>query len=135
MYIENTLSYCDNGGEQRARRARFLILMQPPSEWIDGKYHSGADKPIKAIVRKVALRQFGHFMMGVARAFGQSITISGAYGSDGLPCNVPEAIYERGLELPSALVELWNNGGGWNSCGSEATAMRKWALENIAMLT
>jgi hypothetical protein len=124
MYIEPTRSYYDHG-EQRAARALFLLLIQP----------DGGNAPIKAIVRNVALQQFGNFMMGRARAYGHSITVSGSYGGDGLPCSVPQAVYDRArLTLPTELVEAWNKGGGWNSAGSEAQAMRQWAIENLTEL-
>jgi len=90
--------------------------------------------PIRAIVRHTSLSQLGQFMMGFARVHGERITLSGSYGSDGLPSNVSDAVYERGLELPQELREAWNNGGGWNSAGSEASAMRTWALKNLAEL-
>lgn len=68
---------------------------------------------------------------GTARVKGHTITLSGAYGSDGLPCMVLDAVYEAGIELPSVLVELWNKGEGWNSAGNEAPAMRAWALKTF----
>ncbi len=121
-----------NGGyykstDQHARRAEFLILMQPDT--LDG--HRA---PIRAIVRSVALRQCGHWMMGSARVAGERIPISGAYGADGLPCSVPMVLYLRGIEIPPELHAAWNSGGGWNSAGSEASAMREWALANIKLL-
>jgi hypothetical protein len=127
MYIEQTRSYYDHG-EQRAARALFLLLIQPPG----GK---GCDSPIKAIVRNVALHQTGNFMMGRARAYGHSITVSGSYGGDGLPCSVPQAVYDRAsVVLPDYLYQAWNKGEGWNSAGSEAPAMRAWARANLAEL-
>ena len=92
------------------------------------------DWPIRAIVRRVSLHQCGHFMMGTARAKGHSITLSGAYGSDGLPRLVLDEVYELGLELPAELREMWNKGGGWNGAGSEAPAMRRWAIDHLAEL-
>jgi hypothetical protein len=74
-------------------------------------------------------------MMGIARIYGQSVTVSGSYGGDGLPCRVSQEIYDRArVELPDRLYKLWANGGGWNSAGSEAEEMRKWALENLPAL-
>jgi hypothetical protein len=92
------------------------------------------DYPIRAIVRHTSFSQCGQFMMGFARVHGHSITLSGSYGADGLICSVPDAAYPLGLELPANLREAWNKGGGWNSAGSEAPAMRKWALANLAAL-
>jgi hypothetical protein len=70
-------------------------------------------------------------MMGEARAFGHRIPISGAYGADGLVREVPQHIYDKAVPVPQDLVYAWNNGGGWNSCGSEAPAMREWAVKTF----
>ena len=128
MYIENTLSGYNSHGEQISRRANFLLLISP-------KTYERRNEPIKAIVRKVALSQFGHWMMGKARIYGYSVTVSGSYGGDGLICDVPDEVYDRAsMVLPRALWDAWNKGGGHNSCGSEAPAMRKWANENLVQL-
>jgi hypothetical protein len=87
--------------------------------------------PIRAIVRYTRLRQFGHFMMGFARVNGHRLTLSGSYGSDGLPMSVPDVVYNLGTELPQDLYDAWNKGGGWNSAGSEAPSMRQWALKTF----
>lgn len=123
MYIEPTRRYY-KGGAQCIARARFLLLVQP-----EGYEHR--KDPIRALVRKVALHQCGHWMMGTARAFGHSITISGSYGGDGLPRTVPLEVYKRAVEVPPELIEAWDKGGGWNSCGTEAPLMQKWALETF----
>jgi hypothetical protein len=121
VYIEPTRTGYD-GTEQVARRARFLILVQP---------ESNGPLKLRAFVRKVALRQCGHFMMGRARIFGRTYVISGAYGSDGLPLTVPDEVYNHAVPVPAELQEAWNQGGGWNSAGSEAPAIRAWALETF----
>jgi hypothetical protein len=108
------------------KKKLFLLMVQP-------KYQT--NYPIKLCVRRVVLRQFGHFMMGNARIYGHVVTVSGAYGSDGLPMNVPKEVYDKlSVILPDELYAMWNKGGGWNSCGSEASAMRKWALGCLASL-
>ncbi|MCR4330233.1 MAG: hypothetical protein NUV65_06850 [Candidatus Roizmanbacteria bacterium] len=128
MYVKPTRSYYTSDGEQHSARGLFLILIQPAS-W------ERRNEPIKALIRKVALRQFGHFMMGTARVYGESICISGAYGGNGLTVDVPDSVYNRAsVVLPDDLREQWNKGGGWNSSGSEAPAMREWALKNIIAL-
>ncbi len=123
MYIEQPTSFY-RGTEQCAGRARFLILVQDKSQPL-------GPNNMRAIVRKVALRQCGHWMMGCARIGGKTITISGSYGSDGLPVTVDTEIYNRGIDLPQDLYNAWSKGGGHNSAGSEAVAMRKWAQENF----
>jgi hypothetical protein len=72
--------------------------------------------------------------MGSVRAFGHRIGISGAYGEDGLPCLVPAEVFARAVPIPLELREAWNHGGGHNSAGSEALAMRAWALANLRTL-
>jgi hypothetical protein len=83
--------------------------------------------PLRAIVRYVRMRQMGHWMMGSAKVGQHRITLSGSYGSDGLPCSVPDDVYDAGVELPAELYQAWANGGGWNSAGSESDQMRAWA--------
>jgi hypothetical protein len=116
----------------------FLILIQPKADyqWVDGHYIDvNGNAPIKAIVRYTSMGQFGNWMMGSARVHGEKIILSGSYGGDGLPCSVLKGIYDSwGIVLPDELRAAWNMGGGWNGAGSEASAMRKWALENLAEL-
>lgn len=119
MYIDSSGGvYYNSAGEQCARRARFLLLVQ---------LEAGGE--IRGIVRKVALRQLGHWMMGRARVRGESLTISGSYGHDGLPMTVGENVFAAGVKLPDDLREAWSKGGGWNGAGSEAPAMRAWARQ------
>ena len=128
MFIKPTRSYYTYDGSQHASRQWFLILLQPP-------LFTEEKLPIRAVVRKVALSQLGHFMMGIARIKGHSIVCSGSYGGDGLPKICPTMeIYNTGIVLPDDLVKAWNTGGGWNSAGSEASAMRQWAIANFAQL-
>jgi hypothetical protein len=129
MYISRDVRTYYEGTSQCTTRGLFLLLIQPK-----GGIES-ANKPIKALVRKVAMKQLGHFMMGYARIYGQSIVVSGSYGGDGLTCSVPLEIYEKAqVTIPQDLYDAWNHGGGHNSCGSEAPLMRKWALENLESL-
>lgn len=124
MYIESTQTYY-HYTEQRVGRAMFLILIQSDERKI------GPDN-LKAIVRKVALRQLGQFMMGSAQIGNIRYTISGSYGSDGLPLTVEEKTFQRyGIPVPRELYDAWNKGGGWNGAGNEATQMRQWALRHL----
>lgn len=89
------------------------------------------DRVLYACVRHVSLRQCGHFMMGSARIAGQSITVSGSYGSDGLPGDyetLTPAARAKLCQLPADLTDTFWRGGGHNSAGNEAPAMQKWAL-------
>ena len=128
MYLKPTRTYYQ-GTEQRAARGPFLILCQP-----DTREPFDCITQTRAIVRQVALAQLGHWMMGTARAFGQSLTISGSYGSDGLLKTVPPEVYARAVPVPPELMEKWNKGGGWNSAGGEAADMRQWANANLETL-
>lgn len=128
MYIYPTQRYYV-GAEQYTRRQWFLLIIQPRT------YERKAE-PFKAIVRKVALRQLGHWMVGTARIYNHSIGVSGSYGGDGFPRHVPDEVYDRAqVLLPDYLVKAWREGGGWTSAGSEAQAMREWAITNLEILT
>jgi hypothetical protein len=70
----------------------------------------------------------------VARVHGHTLTLSGSYGADGLPDTVCDEVFEHGVEIPQALRDAWANGGGWNGSGSEASAMREWALADLKEL-
>jgi hypothetical protein len=123
MFITNRNAGWTRRGDQFAS-GRFLILMQPDTS-------DGHKSPLRGIVRFTSLHQFGHFMMGRARIGAHRITLSGSYGNDGLPCSVPQAVYDRGTIVPTELVEAWNTGGGWNGVGTEAEVMRQWAKDNF----
>lgn len=88
-------------------------------------------RKLYACVRHVSLRQMGHWMMGAARIAGQSVTVSGSYGSDGLPMDYEDltpAAQAKLVELPPDLADKFWAGGGHNEAGNEAFAMRDWAL-------
>lgn len=120
MYIVHTQRYCTATGIQGVLRAPFLLLLRKPD-----------DPALYACVRRVALRQFGHWMMGSANINGHWHTVSGAYGSDGLPMDV-DKLPRDAVQVPPELHEAWNKGGGWNSAGSEAPAMREWAMKTFS---
>lgn len=110
--------------EEQFCEGKFLLFLE-------NKDDNSACQPIRCLVRHTTLKQFGHWMMGKVRIKNKSFTISGAYGSDGLPKHVPEEIYNLGIPLPQELYDLWNKGGGWNSCGSEANEISKWAKQTF----
>lgn len=129
MYIGKPRTFYDRDGSQRTSSSKFLIILQ------HGDKPLGPDN-FRAIVRKVALSQLGHWMMGTARIKGHSISLSGSYGGDGLPVTTEiDEVYEAAIPVPLELYKAWSAGGGHNSCGSEAGAMRDWALKNIKELT
>lgn len=128
MFIENCRSWVSPDGAQHAQ-GLFLIFMHPDMEGLEGFKH-----PMKALVRHTRMVQCGHYIMGSIRVGGLKLTVSGSYGSDGLPKNVPQEVYDLGLEVPSELFEAWNKGGGWNGAGAEAPLVRAWAIENLDRL-
>ena len=123
MYIRPSFSYY-RGAEQCTPRGLFLLLLQPERATIG---ETCARDNIYACVRKVALRQCGAWLMGRVNLGGQWHGVSGAYGHDGLPMTV-KALPRDAVPLPAELYDAWNKGGGWNSAGNEAPAMRAWAL-------
>ncbi len=126
MYVKADGRTYYKGTEQRCSRGLFLILLQSMSD---------SEAPIKAVLRKVALRQCGPWMIGKAKIFGYVAKISGAYGSDGHPVTVPSEIYRQALLIPPSLIKMWQDGGGWNGPGSEAEMMREWALAHEETLS
>lgn len=117
MYIVPTKRYYTATGNQQTKRAPFLLLLQKPD-----------DPSIYACVRRVALKQCGHWMMGDACINDQRYTVSGAYGDDGSPMNI-DVLPKDAVQVPPELHEAWSKGGGWNSAGDEEPAMREWALK------
>lgn len=126
MYLSANRTYY-RGGDQCASRAPFLLLIQPKQATI-GETCAAANT--YAIVRKVALHQIGHWMMGTANIGGRYRSVSGAYGNDGLPMDV-DTLPADAVPLPQALYDAWATGGGHNGAGSEGKAMREWARETF----
>lgn len=124
MYIKGSHRGYDRDGSQVVRRAQFLLLLQ-----VRDATCCSAENTY-ACVRKVALRQLGHFMMGRVNLGGKWYSVSGSYGSDGLPMTV-DKLPKDAKPLPRNLYDAWNKGGGWNGAGTEAPLMRDWALQNL----
>lgn len=120
----------------RAKDA-FLAVFSGTETYPEPHPETGQLPILYAVVRSVTLSQCGHWMMGSLQLAGEAVTVSGAYGSDGLPGDLDklsEAQQRLLVEVPFDLaVEFWS-GGGWNSAGKEAPAMRKWAQEHIRQL-
>lgn len=92
--------------------------------------------PIRALVRYVSMHQCGHFMMGrvIVREASlgvRTVSLSGAYGGDGLLCDCDESLWGLLAPVPQDLQDQFWGGGGHNSAGNEGPAMRDWALANI----
>lgn len=119
MYPQAIDRYYTRDGQQRCRKAPFLLLVQVP--YCDDIY---------GLVRKVTLKQCGHWVIGRARILGKSYTVSGAYGNDGLTMTV-DVIPPDAKKLPEELRAAWDAGGGWNSAGNEALLLVEWARKEL----
>lgn len=112
-------------------RGSFLLVFDDYDSHERIALDNGRTAPrLYAIVRHVALSQVGHFMMGSAEIADCTVTVSGAYGSDGLPCDMSKLTPKaRALlvQVPDALARIFWAGGGHNTCGNEANAMGRWA--------
>ena len=128
MFLRTTRSGYDASGQQTAS-GWFMVLMQREgTDFADWK-RTSAD--VRVICRYVRLEQCGHWMMGRCKVKGHRFTLSGTYGGDGMPRDVPEEVWKTGVPLPPELYEAWAQGNGWNGAGSEGPAMHKWGLETF----
>jgi hypothetical protein len=126
MYLNGHEGYV--GGDQYAT-GDFLIIFEKPAASI----HERPLRPeLRALVRRVRLRQTGHFMMGSAQIAGKhTVALSGAYGGDGLPCDLKDDqghLWERLHPLPPELQDAFWGGGGHNTVGREWPKLWRWAL-------
>lgn len=126
MFIEDCGSYYE-GNDLATAQARFLILLSQQGKPL------GRDS-LRAVVRRTRLHQCGHFMMGRANLFGHSLTLSGSYGADGLVNDVPPEVFQLAVPVPGGLYDAWSHGGGHNTAGAEAPALRTWAHAHIEEL-
>lgn len=126
MYLGNVERYCDSHGTQFVRKSNYLLFVQTKA----------MDSEIRAVVRKVALKQWGHWMMGTARMFGESITVSGSLGSDGLPQTVSQEIFDRACLIPEEVLQVWKQDTGHNGIEAKThNALSLWAKENLIELS
>lgn len=110
------------------------------------KKWDGDGRKLYAYVCHVSMRQIGHFMMGTARAlqvtkaYGEDrpgpndLVVSGTYGGDGLTCDyedLTEKSRDKLVVVPEELATQFWQGGGHNSAGREAEAMRDWAVKTF----
>jgi hypothetical protein len=147
MFLTNRRSGFDRGGQQVASGLFFIMFSNPD--------RTKGQRELRGCVRFVSMEQLGHFMMGHVRIGGYSLTLSGSYGSDGLPFDLgryfvglvdgeakfadftPEqkaAIWEQLTPLPPELAETYWKSDGHNDAGTAGPALRKWAKENMAAM-
>lgn len=135
MYLERGKygGHYKRSGEQAHSLASFLILMvsdEPGS--VTQQKPLGKRTSIRAVIRKVALHQLGHFMMGSARIGKNKYTLTGTYGDSGLPLSVKYEDWARGVPMPADLEEKFWKGGGHNSAGSEGPDVHAWGESLLA---
>lgn len=137
MYIKNQRCWSTADGQQRASGSFLMLFSREP----------GGE--IRAAVRHVKMKQLGAWMMGLVTLYGVKVSVSGAYGNDGLagdPERKFEAFEGQGPEearavwlkltpLPAELTyKIWTDDTGHNSPGRSGEDVRKWALEHIKAL-
>jgi hypothetical protein len=142
MFIKQTSS--GYKGTEQYCNGEFLIVVQDP--------FSNALRPeLRAVVVFAKMRQLGHFMMASVNLAGASLTLSGTYGSDGLPFSIrrhftgivnekatyadftddqKRALWDQLTPIPQDLQDQFWAGGGHNTCGSEGPAFHKWGKAN-----
>jgi hypothetical protein len=126
VFFKKSKSWMDATGQQSAS-GFFLVLMYPQGR-LEGEPLFDKNK-IRGMPIYTKMTQMGPWMMGQASIKGHKFTLSGSYGGDGLTCDVPRVLWELATPCPPELIEEWTEGGGHNSAGSEAPAMRMWAKE------
>lgn len=134
MFITGEGWYAPDGTQKA--KGKFLMVIEDPNP---GKKRA----ELRACVRTVTLEQLGHWMMGQADLAGQRITLSGSYGSDGLPItlrhkefneDMAKHVWENLVRIPEDLQTAFWEGGGHNCAGAEAPRMKEWALANLKEL-
>ena len=149
MFIRSSRGH----GAQQSARGPFIMVFgneKAPKRIIEGVEYVD----LRVLVRHARLSQTGQFMMGHVDVVIPEprevlgITLSGTYGSDGLPIEVTlmreydlvegEAkprdasakaarLWEKLHPLPDELVVQFWKGGGHNSAGAEGPALHAWA--------
>lgn len=122
MLIRTRLAGYTSGGQQIAS-GDYLALF---------KKISGGE--LFAAVRYVRMEQLGHFMMGLFRIGGQTLSVSGPGGSDGLPIDlVTHPVDMKFLTLvPKDLThDYWMDRTGWNDLGAMTPRFRTWGRETF----
>jgi len=163
MYLNVTSSGYDKDGSQWSRGAfLWVVLPNEPEEVpcldcgqtstapIDGgvkwscqscgiEFYPWFSSPpftlARAFVRHVHMKQCGHWMMGTIKVGKHEQTVSGAYGSDGLPDDADRKVWEAGVPVPESIMEKWaKSESGHNGPGDEYHDVRRWANDNINAL-
>lgn len=148
MYIkgdDHHTYYLSSSGEQHTSRGAYLLLFDDLHfehiEHLEAKFTLGTtrqvrtqypDDPngmIKWAIRKVALTQVGHFMMGSAQLHNHRIYVSGSLGNDGLPLDARKypGLWDKLPTLPPELANAY-----WHDHPNALARLAKFALEQLA---
>lgn len=130
MFISKSHGGYYRGTEQHSGRGRYLAL------WSGDAKDPQTGKPrLYATVRSCALHQLGHWMMGTIRVAGQSVTVSGPCGSDGLPMDLSKltpTAQAKLIEVPADVAAVYWADNGHNDIGQPAEdVLRQWARQTF----
>lgn len=126
MFIKNARSWDTVSGQRAAGTylALFQLAKHPPDPLPE----------IRCTVRYVRMEQVGHFMMAHIGLFGLAeVTLSGYWGSDGLPLAIEDGpLWEALHPLPTDLTEkFWVSNDGNNGVWYRII---DWALPQVNKL-
>ena len=128
---------CEDECRKNGRELWFWKDYLSPEEKAEGYgevlYHPPFDL-LRAAVRETRLTQLGHYMAGFTKIQGLRVHLSGTYGGDGLPKDLPRPVWDSMVPLPKEIIALAKQGGGHNSPGAEGPSLRQWALDNVDKL-
>ena len=136
MFLKTSASGYDRHGQQFSRGKFLILFAHNEFTWAEQNGRDWSDFPAElkgklyACVRHTSLHQLGHWMMGCARIADSSITLSGCYGSDGLPCDyekLSEKARTKLIEVPAELATKFWKSEAHNDAGNEGPAIRGWA--------
>lgn len=135
MYLKGArLGHYDSSGQHTARGEFLILLDNDPTAGLVSR------PELRWIVRKVALRQIGHFMMGKANIGGQWFIVSGPFGNDGLPMHfdfmqryspkLSASIWDDAPTLPQNLTDAyWSSTSADGSESRANTAIRQYVID------
>jgi hypothetical protein len=148
MFLSNTRrGYKQRSGDQFCHGLFLMVFSHPTT--------TESRPELRALVRHAKMTQCGHWMMADVKIGGYELTLSGTYGSDGLPMRLDRhsidvvdgkarfasftdeeklALWEHLVPIPAELQTAFWEGGGHNTSGKEGPLLKKWAEENLKLL-
>ena len=134
MFLEGSKGGYTHDGTQWCEGPYLLAstvsLKNNPATGPGASWCSGA---LRVLVRRARLTQLGHFMMGHLYVGETRLTLSGGLGSDGLPMDVPQGVFDRMAIVPDEIARaMATDQTGHNAPGDAAhTLLRAWAMERL----